>query len=98
MVKSYHEQMQEIVTKYINAKEVWPATTHEIAFWAMNHKPWAPQTKAIIDICAEQLARAMRAGLNPSSDLVPPNSSRRISGDNSYPVLGQQGCHLIPYL
>jgi len=60
MAKGYYEQMQEIVTKYINTGEQWPATTHEIASWAINHRLWAAQNKAVIDICAEQLARAMR--------------------------------------
>jgi len=55
-----NEQLQHIVNRYIEAGEEWPATTHEIAFWAMNNELWEPQRGKIIDICAEQLARAMR--------------------------------------
>lgn len=57
---TYNALVQRIVTKYIEAGEVWPATTREIAVWAMNSNLWAPQRKEVIDICAEQLARAMR--------------------------------------
>lgn len=55
-----NEQLQHIVNRYIEAGEEWPATTREIAFWAMNNKLWEPQRGKILDICAEQLAHAMR--------------------------------------
>lgn len=55
-----NEQLQHIVNRYIEAGGEWPATTREIAFWAMNNKLWEPQRGKIIDICAEQLAHAMR--------------------------------------
>jgi hypothetical protein len=60
MGRGYYAQMQRIVTKYITTGERWPATTHEIAAWAIREGLWAPQRTKIIDICAEQLARAMR--------------------------------------
>ena len=55
-----NEQLQHIVNRYIEAGGEWPATTREIAFWAMNNKLWEPQRGKIIDICAEPLAHAMR--------------------------------------
>lgn len=55
-----NEQLQHIVNRYIEAGGEWPATTREIAFWAINNKLWGPQRSKIIDICAEQLAHAMR--------------------------------------
>lgn len=55
-----NEQLQHIVNRYIEAGGEWPATTREIAFWAMNNKLWEPQRGKILDICAEQLAHAMR--------------------------------------
>ena len=57
---TYYEQLQHLVTKYIEAGKEWPATTHEIASWAMDSGLWAPQKDSIIAICAEQLSRAMR--------------------------------------
>jgi len=48
------------VRHYIQVGEEWPATANEIAIWAMNNNLWEPQRSKIIDICAEQLARAMR--------------------------------------
>jgi hypothetical protein len=60
MGQGYYEQMQRIVNKYITTGGRWPATTHEIAAWAIREGLWAPQRTKIIDICAEQLARAMR--------------------------------------
>lgn len=53
-------QLQDIVMAYRNAGEQWPATTHEIAQWAVNNHRWYPQSSAIIDQCANQLAQAMR--------------------------------------
>ena len=60
MRKTYLEHMQEIVTKYINSENQWPATTRQVASWAIQNKMWAPQNSALVDQCANQLARAMR--------------------------------------
>jgi len=57
---SYNEQLQLIVSAYREAGQPWPATSHEIAAWAIDHERWAPQRGALIDRCAEELARAMR--------------------------------------
>jgi len=57
---TYNKQLQSLVTKYIEAGEIWPATSHELAAWALKNKLWAPQKNEVINICAEQLARAMR--------------------------------------
>jgi hypothetical protein len=59
-MSTYNEQMQKIVGKYREAGGEWPATTVEIALWAMNSHLWEPQREEVIHICAEQLARAMR--------------------------------------
>lgn len=52
--------MQRIVTRYIEAGQKWPATTHEMAIWAVANRLWAPQPSTIVDQCADHLARAMR--------------------------------------
>lgn len=57
---SYTEQLQHIVGEYRNSGQTWPATSHEIALWAIDQNRWAPQRSALIDRCAEELARAMR--------------------------------------
>jgi hypothetical protein len=59
-MKSYAEQMQAIVTSYMEAGLPWPATTHQIAFWAIQNGRWAQQRSALVDQCADQLAQAMR--------------------------------------
>ena len=40
--------------------EPWPATTHQIAAWAIHKKLWAAKTSSLIDQCADHLARALR--------------------------------------
>jgi len=54
------KQLQAIVTSYISAQQPWPATTHEIARWAIASHLWQPKPSAIIDQCADQIAHAMR--------------------------------------
>lgn len=60
MRRTYLEQMQEIVDKYIRAGGEWPATARQIASWAIRNRLWAPQPSALIAQCADQVARAMR--------------------------------------
>jgi len=57
---NYNEQMQKIVDKYRGAGEIWPATTREIAAWAIHNKQWEAHGSEMINICTEHLARAMR--------------------------------------
>jgi hypothetical protein len=56
---SYTEQLQAIVSKYQRAGEKWPASAREIAQWAINKRLWAPQPSAIVNQCADELAKAM---------------------------------------
>lgn len=57
---SYNEQMQAIANRYMRSGEPWPATSREIAGWAVRKGLWKPQRSDEIKICAEQMARAMR--------------------------------------
>lgn len=57
---SYVDQLQRIVNAYIDAKEPWPATTREIAGWAIQHGLWQAQPAAMVRQCADELANAMR--------------------------------------
>ncbi len=53
-------QLQNVVSAYMQSKQPWPASTHEIAAWAVKNGLWRPQPSALVDQCANQLARAMR--------------------------------------
>jgi hypothetical protein len=52
--------MQEIVRKYRESGRPWPATTEQMAGWAMDNHLWAPHRSRLIRLCADQLAQAMR--------------------------------------
>lgn len=54
------EQRQAVVARYRAAGEKWPATARDIAAWAIRTKEWEPSRATIIDLCADELARAMR--------------------------------------
>src|SRR5438132_8760135 len=60
MATIYDRQMQQIVTKYIEAGQKWPASSSQIAKWAIARRLWAPQPSTILNQCADHLARAMR--------------------------------------
>lgn len=57
---TYTEQLQRIVRSYLDEGQPWPATTRQIAAWAIHKGEWQPQPFALINQCADQLARAMR--------------------------------------
>mgnify|MGYP001607041505 CR=1 FL=1 len=60
MPRNYNEQLQQIVNSYIEAGETWPATAHQIAAWAIRTGKWDAQKTAVMSLCAEHLAQAMR--------------------------------------
>ncbi len=57
---SHNEQLQRIVNTYIEAGEEWPATSRQLAAYAITNHLWEAQRTTVIDLCADQLARAMR--------------------------------------
>lgn len=59
-MRSQNDFLQDIVRKYKAGGNDWPATTREMARWAIDNHLWAPQPSAIIGQCADQLGRAMR--------------------------------------
>jgi len=59
-MSTYNERMQNIVKEYRDAGGRWPATTKDIAAWALKTKRWRPQASSIIGQCADHLTRAMR--------------------------------------
>ena len=57
---NYREQLQRIVSDYRENCQPWPATTHEMAQWAIDTGRWHPQHSAMLRKCAEELSDAMR--------------------------------------
>lgn len=55
---SYKQQLQRIANSYM--KEAGGATAREIASWAIEKGFWEPHRSKVIDICAAELAQAMR--------------------------------------
>lgn len=60
MARTYSQSMQEIVRKYRESGRPWPATTEQMAGWALDNQLWAPHRGRLIRLCADQLAQAMR--------------------------------------
>jgi hypothetical protein len=58
-VATYTEQIQAIANAYAASGEAWPATTQQIALWAIQKKLWKPQRSTMVEQCAEELSRAM---------------------------------------
>jgi hypothetical protein len=54
------EQTQKIVTKYREAGQPWPASSVDIARWAIARKLWEIHPSKIIRQCADQIADGMR--------------------------------------
>jgi hypothetical protein len=59
-VMGYQEQLQRIVEDYITAGEPWPATSRDIAAWGIKTERWHPRGSDLVEIFADQIARAMR--------------------------------------
>jgi hypothetical protein len=84
-MKTFNEQLQSIVTKYIEDNEDWPATTHQIASYAIKNHLWEAQNATVLDLCAEQLARAMREEYirDPQGRVVRAKHAARVSGEQT---------------
>lgn len=52
--------MQRFAQEYLDAGKPWPATTRELAVWAIEEKGWEPPFSALVSMCAEDFADAMR--------------------------------------
>ena len=56
----YSREMQGLVEEYRSSGEEWPATSRQIAAWAIRNRNWEAQTSRMITQCADDLSRAMR--------------------------------------
>jgi len=54
------EQNQKIVTRYREAGQPWPASSLDIARWAIAKRLWEIHPAKIVRQCADQIADAMR--------------------------------------
>ena len=59
-MSAQNERMQPIVQEYRDPGGRWPATTKDIAAWAIKMRRWQPHPASVISQCADQLARALR--------------------------------------
>lgn len=57
---TYGEQLRGIVSLYQGAGQPWPATTRDMADWALREGHWKPHGSTLIRQLAEHLAGAMR--------------------------------------
>jgi len=63
--KTKTEANQEIVEKYLAAGEPWPASSLQIAAWAIRKGLWEAPRRSLIVLCAKDLAEAMRRETEP---------------------------------
>ena len=54
------EQNQKTVALYKDSGQSWPATSREIAVWAINENLWEQELSAKVSACANEIADAMR--------------------------------------
>lgn len=55
-----NEQLRRIVALYREAGQPWPATSPDLASWAIREGHWKPHPRDLVRQLAEQFAEAMR--------------------------------------
>ncbi len=50
------EKLQAIAAMYRNAGEPWPATSHQLAVWALNKGHWMAHRDSVVKIVAEEFS------------------------------------------
>ncbi len=80
------EQNQRIVEQYRESGQPWPASSTDIARWAIEKKLWRMHPGAIVRQCADQIAYAMREEF-----MTDPQGRRvRVKHAAPYPRNGRQ--------
>jgi len=82
---TYTEQLQKIANDYRTAGQPWPATKIEIARWAINNHRWEPQPALLLNLCAEELAAAMR------EEIITDEQGRRVRAKHVAKMPGPDG-------
>jgi hypothetical protein len=57
---TYTEQMQQLWRAYEEDGQPTPATSHDVAAWAIHKRLWQPRPADIVSQCAEDLSHALR--------------------------------------
>jgi hypothetical protein len=83
MSRTHTQIMQEVVDKYMASGQPWPATSRQMAEWAIQHNQWMPPRASLVHLCADQLARAM------SEEYITDAQGRRVRA--KHVVRTQQG-------
>lgn len=80
------EQNQRIVEQYRESGQSWPASSTDIARWAIEKKLWQIHPGAVVRQCADQIAYAMREEF-----MTDPQGRRvRVKHAAPYPRNGRQ--------
>jgi hypothetical protein len=77
------EMLQSLVEEYRDSGEEWPATTKQIAMWAIRSRRWQPPTKNLVTQCASEIAAAMR------QEFYADPQGRRVRAKHPYVVMGE---------
>ncbi len=59
-MSDYKNQLQRIVKEYRQDGQIWPASTSDIAQWAIRTRKYDLPKQTVEKICARELAQAMR--------------------------------------
>jgi hypothetical protein len=84
-MKSQTDFLQEIVRQYLDAGHPTPANPKDIARWAIEKRLWAQRPEAVVNQCAEQIARAM------AQEYFTDSSGRRVRAKHA--VVYPEGPH-----
>lgn len=82
---TYTEQLQKIANDYRAAGQPWPATKIDIARWAINNNRWQAQPALLLNLCAEELAGAMR------EEIITDDQGRKIRAKHVAKMPGPDG-------
>lgn len=59
-LRNYRDQLRKIASEYQTQGQKWPATSRQIAEWAIRAGRWRPQPADLISRCASEISSAMR--------------------------------------
>ena len=59
--RSYNSALLEVIPAYRKAGETWPATTRQLAVFAVKNRYWHPGSSKLISLCVREIGQALRA-------------------------------------
>lgn len=78
-MRDYTRKLQRIIKDYRQETQSWPATTDEMAQWAIDNRKFDIRTPALVRILARDLAQAMR------EDYITDKKGRRVRAKHPAP-------------